>query len=200
VLGHWYIQLFQNAPVVEEGEHRSRRNVKFIPYREGAAYLQGVDAPTKTGTLTAYGVSVSYKPASFSAEVFPRLQRTNTAVGEFTVTTGAAAKLRGVFSRTELGTNNANGGFSVSAGAAAQLRGATRPGTAQITGVRAITRCGTVASSGGAAARMQWTEEAEAFVGDLTAAGIQNPTDEELALVALLLTRKNASRTMRSNH
>ena len=47
---------------------------------------------------------------------------------------------------------------------------------------------------------MQWTEEAEAFVGDLTAAGIQNPTDEELALVALLLTHKNASRTMRSNH
>jgi len=156
---------------------RSRRNVRFIPYREGLAYLQGVDARTKVGTLVAHGVSVSYKPISISAKVFPHSQRANTAVGGFSVTAGASVQLRGVSARTKL--------RAPSPSAASAVR---------MAGVRAIARCGTVAPSGGAIARAQWMEESEVFVGDIVAHGIQNPTDEQLASLAILLTRRPVQR------
>jgi len=158
----------------ELAERRPRRNVRFIPNQGAVANIRGVEAIFKAGGLAACGAAVAYKP---------RYLPLRASVGSLCGYAGAQVQLRGVSARTKL--------RAPSPSAASAVR---------MAGVRAIARCGTVAPSGGAIARAQWMEESEVFVGDLKAAGIQNPTDEELALVALLLTRNNTSRTMRSNH
>lgn len=143
-----------------EEAHRSRRNTRFIPYREGAASIRGVAAEGAAGVVCAVGGGI---PPVVGVGTMVRLAgvQATSVVGRAAPAAGAGSIIRGVFCGTE----------------AAPLRGL-----------------------GGARATPVWTEEAEAFVGDIRARGICNPTDEELALVALLLTRNNTSRTMRSNH
>lgn len=162
------------GPLHQVAEHRPRTNpnVKLRKIREGYVLLPSVSAKARTGQVIARG---------HVAQV----------VEELVVRAGAAlvwgqrsrARCRQVIARgrSRCSISGAAAGARVgSVALCGQARGRLESVSRKARGTAAV-------AAGRAKATAVWTEGCEGFVGDVSARGFVNPSDEQLALIALKL-------------
>lgn len=150
---------------------RAHPNLKLQRIREGYVLLSGVSASGQAGQITARGaVHVPVVVEEVGAAVTIAGAVAYGRTGVLVATGSSVAALCGVQVDSVTGACTVSGHAAASLGAVAGTTGA-----------------GVVAADGGCCATLEWSEEAESFSGDLGGRGIRNPSDEELALLAIQL-------------
>lgn len=173
------VQGFAPAEVsAEVVEHRPHRNLHLRPIVNGHGYVKGVAAESGVGVLTFKRPLPTYIIPSLVVSPGPTLYPVEVVVPEplkpekKPVSIAARATFTGATAETFVAT------LSPWAG-----------GGGRIAPVASRVSVGEVLPRGGACASV-YGDEVESFVGDISGRGIQNPTDEQLALIAALLTRR----------
>lgn len=156
---------------VEEGRRpRTHPNLKLQRIREGYVLLQGADGRMQCGWVTARGGVIEEQAFELPGVAYVWGTASYGRTGQIVARGASVAELCGISAAADTGVVHGCGGA-----------GQTMSGCmAQVTG-------GGVGASGAGAAQLEWDEGSEGFEGVIAGKGVRNPTDEELALLAIRL-------------
>lgn len=161
-------------------DHRPRTNpnVRFTPVRSARVTLLGSSARAETGSVRAVGAVVAARPPVRVRYV----EYANVRVtGAGALASVGRVRARGAATTRIYGVRAKAATVGVSARGAAKVA---------LCGAACCSIHGGASANGGARARISVFEEVVASVPRISGRGVHNPTDEELALLAIRLTMR----------
>lgn len=167
----WFAEAMEGIPL--EVEHRPRTNIRLRPIREARVRLSGAAAASAAGTVFCRAPTLAVRaPTAVPGRARGLGYDSSARVGSVTAKGAARGTFAGQKAAATRGVCRGRSGASTrAAGSGVQVRS------------------GGPTSCAGGRASFAWNEGGEAFLGVVSARGVQNPTDEQLAYVAYLLTR-----------